>query len=276
MSELLSPDNPELKRRLWPKFREFFRRAERKRRWNVDEDIPWDTASLATSPAIAAIVESFCAVELYLPDYVAKALPMIRTNRAWAWTHVNWGYEEAKHSIALGDWLVRSGHRSEEYMADLETRLFQHEWNLPQESGAGMLIYAMVQELATWLCYRNLRNHVQPDEDPALRAVLGYLQIDERAHHSYYKEITDLFLEVDRKGTIELLKRVLAGFSMPAIHVFAETQQLKADIEAMNIFSEEIFYRDIYLTVLEILGISRAEMRAPRTPKLPPPSSLVA
>ena len=34
----------------------------------------------------------------------------------------------------------------------------------------------------------------------------------------------------------------------------------------MNIFSEEIFYRDVYLTVLETLGISRAEMRPPRTP----------
>src|SRR5690349_7705401 len=132
MSALLSPDNPELKRRLYPLFRKFFAQAERRRRWNVDEDIPWHTANRNLDPAIATVVESFCAVELYLPDYVGKALPMIRSNRGWAWIHLNWGYEELKHSLALGDWLIKSGHRTPEQMADLENTLFKHEWNLPQ------------------------------------------------------------------------------------------------------------------------------------------------
>lgn len=266
MSELLSPNNPELKKKLYPLFRKFFAMAERKRRWNVDEDIPWHTANRNLGPTIATIVESFCAVELYLPDYVAKALPMIRTNRGWAWLHINWGYEESKHSLALGDWLIKSGHRTEEQMADLEDTLFKHEWNLPQDSAPGMLIYAMVQELATWLHYRNLRNHIKPEEDPALFTLLGFVQVDERSHHSYYKEIVQLFLEVDRAGTIELLKRVMSSFSMPAVHLLSESRQRMADIQAMNIFTEDIFYVDVYLKVLEILGIKRAEMRQ-RPPK---------
>lgn len=61
MSFLLSPDNPELERRMWPVFREFFRKAEQNRRWNVDTDIPWDKANPRTSPLIAGIVESFSA-----------------------------------------------------------------------------------------------------------------------------------------------------------------------------------------------------------------------
>ena len=48
---------------------------------------------------------------------------------------------------------------------------------------------------------------------------------------------------------------------MPAGHVFADTRQLKADIEGMNIFSEEIFFRDIYTAVLDVLGISLGEVR---------------
>ena len=43
----------------------------------------------------------------------------------------NWGYEESKHSLVLGDWLLKSGHRTEEYMADLEGKVFAREWNLP-------------------------------------------------------------------------------------------------------------------------------------------------
>jgi acyl-[acyl-carrier-protein] desaturase len=111
----------------------------------------------AMDPAVADVVESFCAVELYLPDYIAKVLPRFRASRGRAWFHAAWGYEESKHSLALGDWLLKSGLRSEEQMADLERQVFQHEWNLPRDSPLGMVLYGMVQELATWLNYHNLR-----------------------------------------------------------------------------------------------------------------------
>lgn len=195
------------------------------------------------------------------------ALPLIRTNRAWSWTHINWGYEEAKHSMALEDWLIRSGHRSEEYVADLANGLLQHEWNLPIDSGPGMLVYAMVQELATWLNYRNLRLHVKETDDPCLFALLGYVMVDERSHYAYYKEITRMFLEIDRSATLDLLRRVLGNFSMPALGVIAQGPQFKADLEAMNIFSTEIFFRDVYQEVLNVLGVSRNELRPPRQPK---------
>ena len=68
---------------------------------------------------------------------------------------------------------MRSGHRSEEYMADLEKMVFAREWNLPHDSALGMLAYAMVQEQATFLNYRNLRQRVQArGGDPALETIL--------------------------------------------------------------------------------------------------------
>ncbi len=274
MSQLLSPDNPQFQKRMWPLFRQFFRKAERNRRWDLENDIPWDKVNPNTSATIAGIVESFCAVELFLPDYVAKALPLIRTNRAWAWTHINWGYEEAKHSMALEDWLVRSGHRTEEYVADLAQGLLQHEWNLPLDTGAGMLIYAMVQELATWLNYRNLRLHVSESVDPCLFAILGHVMVDERSHFAYYKEVTQIFLEIDRPGTLEILRRVLGNFSMPALGIIAQSPQFRADICAMNIFSDEIFFRDVYQETLKVLGIDRQEMRSPRRVKKTDPEPL--
>src|SRR5438132_5412616 len=181
----LRPDCPALRAGLRRLYRDFFDRAERKRRWSLREDIPWDQVNRAMDPAVADVVESFCAVELYLPDYVAKALPLIRGNAGWAWFHANWGYEESKHSLALGDWLLRSGLRSEEQMADLEGKVFDHEWNLPCDSPLGMILYGMTQELATWLNYRNLRHRVDEYGDPALSRLLGYIMVDERCHHDF-------------------------------------------------------------------------------------------
>ena len=147
-------------------YRDFFDLAEKKRRWNLREDIPWDQVSHDMDPAIADVVESFCAVELYLPDYMAKNLPRMRDKRGRAWFYANWGYEESKHSLALGDWLLHSGSRTEEQLADLEREVFSHEWHLPTDNPLGMVMYGMIQELATWLNYRNLRECVVARGDP--------------------------------------------------------------------------------------------------------------
>src|SRR5262249_59585476 len=55
-------------------YREFFDQAERKRRWSIRDDIPWHQVNRAMPPAVANVVESFCAVELYLhePDGFAN------------------------------------------------------------------------------------------------------------------------------------------------------------------------------------------------------------
>jgi len=161
---------------------------------------------------VADVVEAFCTVEMYLPDYISKVMPLIRQNRGWAWFHANWGYEESKHSLALGDWLLKSKMRSPEQMYDMEDRVFDHEWNLPEDSPQGMMVYAMTQELATWVHYKNLRRRL--DElggDPCLAKLLDFISIDERAHHTFYHRVVQMFLKLDRETTVAALKRVLVG-----------------------------------------------------------------
>src|SRR5438132_8011795 len=165
MAELARLTDPSLEAAFWRLYRDFFDMAEKKRRWSIRSDIPWDEVNPRLDPAVADVVESFCGVELYLPDYTSKILPVVRPSRGRTWFYANWGYEESKHSLALGDWLLRSGMRTEEQMADLENMVFQREWNLPQNSQLGMLVYAMTQELATFLAYRNLRLRLEARGD---------------------------------------------------------------------------------------------------------------
>lgn len=243
-------------------YREFFARAERKRRWRVDEDIPWQLANKDLPPEIADVVESFCSVELYLPDYIAKALPLARASRGRAWFHANWGYEESKHSMALGDWLIHSGHRTEQQMADLEARLFEHEWNLPEDSPLGMVVYGMAQELATFLHYRNLRLKLaEYGGDAALEKLLTFISVDERAHHDFYRRIVEMYLQRDRKETIEMLRRVLFDFNMPSVYMMSETANRRSEVKALGIFDENIYYAEVMKPMLEQLGIDRRELR---------------
>jgi acyl-[acyl-carrier-protein] desaturase len=260
-SSATRPDNPIVREALKRIYRNFFYQAERKRRWSLENDIPWDQVNHSMNPAIGDVVESFCAVELFLPDYISEAIPLIRRNRGWAWFHANWGYEESKHSLALGDWLLRSGLRTDEQMSDLERQVCRVKWTLPHDSPQGMLIYAMVQELATWLHYRNLREHVARDGDPALSRLLQLIAVDERAHHSFYRKVVALFLKLDRPGTLEQLARVMDDFNMPAVHLLADSAARVARIKSLNIFDGHMYMRDVYHPILESLGVKRHELR---------------
>ena len=257
------PDDAALEPALWQLYRHFFDQAERRRRWSIERDIPWNECNRGLDLVIADVVESFCAVELYLPDYLVHAMPWSRPSRAHTWFYANWGYEESKHSLALHDWLLKSGMRSEERMADLEGQIYLHPWQLPHDNVVAMLTYAMVQERATSLNYRNLRRRVRErGGDPALERLLRLLAVDEQTHYSFFLGGVRLYLAHDRAATLEQLRRVMHDFVMPAIYGLADGRQRVARINELAIFNEEVFVREVYLPILQDLGVKRPEMRA--------------
>ena len=255
-----SPDGPELNKHIWSLYREFFNRAERRRRWSIEKDVPWDQCNPNTAPEIADVVETFCAVELFLPDYVGKALPLVRGIRGRAWFLAYWGYEESKHSLVLQEWLVRSGHRTWHQIEEASNWAVFNEWNLPQTDIRGMSCYTMCQELATWLHYRNLRNIIG-NTDPALNKILQLVSVDERAHFDFYVQVMKLHLADDRQGTLAQLKDVLNGFAMPATHLMADSAQRQARVRDLNIFNEALFYSEVLKPIMDALGIEKSELR---------------
>lgn len=261
MEKWYSSNEPQVERGIYQMYRDFFEKAEKKRRWSLRDDIPWDQCNKDYDPAIADVVETFCAVELYLPDYVGKYLPFNRAFRGRAWFTMNWGYEESKHSLALGDWLLHSKRRSDEQMTDLENEVSSHEWNLPLDNDRGMVAYSMTQERATWLHYRNLAEVVGPKGDPALYKLLRLIAVDECAHYNFFVDCIKLHLEIDRPHTLEQLRRVMNGFAMPAVHMMANGRQRMEDVKALNIFTDEIFFNDVYLPILDDVGVTRHELR---------------
>jgi acyl-[acyl-carrier-protein] desaturase len=266
MATFSAIESPELLRDAYVLYRDYFDRAEKKRRWRIREDIPWHHANQSLPGAVADVVETFCRVEMYLPDYLSKLIPQVRANRGRSWFLANWGYEESKHSLALGDWLLHSGFRSEEHMADMDNEVFAQEWELPYDNARGMVCYTMFQELSTWLNYRNLRSHVE-GRDPALDRVLYYLSIDERAHYDFFRKLVALYLKYDREATLEQMRIVANTFKMPAMHLFADTRRRVQQIQDLNLFSEEMFIYQIFDPILQDLGVTRQDLRRKQSPR---------
>src|SRR5262249_7726833 len=124
------------------------------------------------------------------------------------------------------------------------------------------LVYAMTQELATFLAYRNLRQRLQErDDDPALNKLLRLVFVDERAHYDFFREGVEIFLKYDREETLEQMRRVMHNFAMPAINERAGGRRGVPAVNPLEIMSEEIYYRDVYPPTLAELNVDRAEMR---------------
>ncbi len=258
----MKAEPPEVLAALYRLFRDYFDLAERKRRWSIKEDVPWSQCNRSLNPAIADVVETFCAVELYLPDYLGKLIPQVRANRGRAWMLANWGYEECKHSMVLEDWLLHSRQRSDEDMADMHGRVFAHEWNLPYDNARAMVIYTTFQELATRVHYVRLRDVVRREGGcPALEKTLHLVATDEAAHADFFRKLVAIYLEYDRPGTLEQMRRVVNSFKMPAVHMLADSSRRMRDVKELRIFDEDIFMSEVYDPILAKLGVSKKELR---------------
>ena len=68
-----------LNEKFYSQYMTFFERAERTRRWNVFTEFDWD--ALKEGPVnelMALCAETFCGVEMFLPDYIDGHLEMFR------------------------------------------------------------------------------------------------------------------------------------------------------------------------------------------------------
>jgi acyl-[acyl-carrier-protein] desaturase len=248
--------------RFYELYLEFFNRAEGERRWNVQKDIPWHEANPNVSDEIALIVESFMAVELFLPDYTSKILNLVRKSRGRAWFQANWGYEESKHSLALEQWLLHSRKRTSAEIDAFAASVLEQVWELPFETPRQMMIYTTFQELSTGLNYRNLRRRLIEQKDNALATSLGLIARDESAHYQFFQNGVKLYLKEDRDGTLEDIRYVLERFRMPAHDLIPNWEHRGKVIVGQNIFSDRIFLKDIMRPVLSVLGTSREELKA--------------
>lgn len=250
-----------LEEKIYREYLSFFEKAERERRWSVFEDIPWDRVNKGASEDLALCAETFASVELYLPDYVAGGINVVRSYFGQAWFQANWGYEESKHSLALQTYLMRSGKRSENQIFDLHARILSKKWALPFATARQMTFYGCVQEMATFVIYVKHRERAAAENDECLRAIYDYIARDEIAHCRFYQSVVKVLLDEDREGTLLDMAHVFANFEMPGVGLVPDYDSRILKMREAGI-DRDVFIQKVYLPILKYLGVSRHEMLA--------------
>jgi acyl-[acyl-carrier-protein] desaturase len=250
-----------LREKMYRAYLEFFEVAETKRRWNIFDDVPWEALdSSVCSERKAACIETFCAEELYLPDYTAGGIELARSMFGTAWFQACWSYEESKHGLVLREYLTRSGQRSESEFAAFEERIFSRAWHLPFQTRRQMACYGALQEAATFLAYKAQKDKAVSEGDKVLEAIFFLLSRDEAAHAGFYRAVVELELDEDRQGTLDDLAYVIANFKMPGDGLIPDYQERLRTTGAG--ISARTFMERGLLPMLRTLGTSRAELKA--------------
>ena len=255
----------------------FFDKAEEERRWNPYRDIPWDKVNRDISDEAALCAETFCAVESYLPDYVSKGINLVRKSFGQAWFAANWAYEESKHSIALQEYLVRSGKRTENQMFDLQARLKDLEWELPFTTAQQMTLYGVFQEMATFFIYCRQETRAEEEGDEALKTIYRLNARDEIAHTRFYQDVIKLLLDEDRASVLADIAYVTKYFAMPGVGLVPNYEERVAVMREAGV-DRSTFLQKVYFPVLKYLNVSRQEVveasKALRTLPAPPVARL--
>jgi acyl-[acyl-carrier-protein] desaturase len=240
---------------------EFFEKAERNRRWNIFTDVPWDELNADSyDPDAALCAETFVGVESYLPDYVSEGLNSVRERFGQAWFSANWGYEESKHALSLREYLVRSGQRTSEQMADYEEEILSNRWTIPFETARQMTVYGAIQEQATLMMYRHQRKLADGRGDGVLGKIYGYIARDEAAHADFYRKVVQLELEEDREGTVEDLALVFQQFRMPGVGLVPDYAARVEVMRKTGGVDRAAFLKEVWFPTIRKLGVSRAEV----------------
>jgi acyl-[acyl-carrier-protein] desaturase len=248
--------------RLYRLYATFFDKAEQERRWNPYRDVPYDKIPKGgADPTLITIAETFCCVESYLPDYVAKGINIVRPYFGQAWFSANWGYEESKHSIALLEYLLRSGARTPEQMFDLQNRLMEKEWELPFKTARQMTIYGCLQEMATFVIYVKQEQRAKEAGDECLATIFRLNARDEIAHTRFYQDVTKVLLEEDREGTLIDLAHVAKNFQMPGVGLVPDYEERIKVMREEGGVDRGVFLQKVFFPVLKYLEVTRQDLQ---------------
>ncbi len=242
---------------------EFFEIAEKKRRWNLWDDIPWsDLDSSLNSEDDARRLETYCGVELYLPDYISEAVNISRDVFGQAWFAVNWAYEESKHALVFREYLIRSGLRTTEEYITYEEKVLAKRWQSPVSTLRQTAIYGALQEMVTYHIYRNQYARAKLAGNVVLMRVMELTARDEAAHSGFYRNVVQYELDEDREGTILDIAKVFGSFKMPGEGILPGYEERLATEDAG--LTKQQFMQHAIFPTLKALGVTRANIAQAR------------
>jgi acyl-[acyl-carrier-protein] desaturase len=170
------------------------------------------------SDDLTQMVRAAYAEELFLPDYGGKTLHLLRASRGRAWFVTRWMYEEGKHSLALGEWLIRSGKQDEDMVRDEADRLLARETrDLVVPEPVPAMVENLTREQDEVARYDALVALARAENDGALAALCAKIVSDERSHAAFFRDALRLIGEHEPARVAHAVRQVVGPAAVRAL-----------------------------------------------------------
>jgi acyl-[acyl-carrier protein] desaturase len=204
------------------------RHLDAAREWFPHEYVPWEQGrSFAEHPwhesdsrldaTARTALELNLLTEDNLPYYHLALWNVFGGQGAWGEWARRWTAEEARHSIAIRDYLITT--RAVDPVA-LERERMEHVGRGYYPRGIDgpfdALVYVTLQELATRIAHRNTG---AVTGDPVAERLLVRVALDENLHYAFYRDVAAAAIELDPSAMVNAMHRQVLGFAMPGFEL---------------------------------------------------------
>ena len=192
--------------------------------WSLGRDfvagVDWDPSEVPLPAAVRSALFVNLLTEDNLPYYFDTIDRMFGRDGIWKeWSH-RWTAEEARHSIALRDFMTVSRVLDPRMVED--GRMSQMSGGMvPQpDSAIDGFVYVALQELATRIAHRNTAKAMReclPDHPVANGGyeIISRVAADENFHFLFYRDLTSAALEIAPSLVLPAIERQVREFEMP-------------------------------------------------------------
>ncbi|MCE0764850.1 acyl-ACP desaturase [Pseudonocardia kujensis] len=198
--------------------------ATPERRWDAESSFAWAAADAdRLTEGQRSAVEFVTVIEDHLPGYFdvyQRHFPVDDTVEPEVFAHnrelyhftVRWASEEDTHARALARYQVAAGISEQDALRTSLAAVGAQRFDLPYEHPVQFFAYALVQEKATQIYYRQLRSVI---DEPVLTDVLTRLSRDEARHFTFMADVVTRYLQHHGDAVVEPIRDVIATFRMP-------------------------------------------------------------
>lgn len=192
--------------------------------WNRFTSIPWkDLKPEILTEEQRSAIAFINFIEDHLPGYFAvytqrfaieedTPLEVCMYNRELYHFLVRWAQEEDRHAHVLTSYQIRAGLTSAEQLHRDLAREGRKQFTIEFTEPPQIFTYALLQEKATLLYYKQLHDVIQ---EPVLRHILRLLVKDEARHLAFFASVVGAYIEQFGEQMIPHIKTVLKNFKMP-------------------------------------------------------------
>ncbi|WP_033413722.1 acyl-ACP desaturase [Actinomycetospora chiangmaiensis] len=193
------------------------------RRWDADH-LDWTHADAGRlTEGQRSAVRFVTMIEDHLPGYVDvyhRHFPVDASVGPAVFAHhrelyhftARWAAEEDTHARALARYQWESGLADRDALRTELAGPGAHPFGLDYTHPVQYFTYALVQEKATQIYYRQLRDLV---DEPVLATLLGLLARDEARHFSFFADVVGRYLRAHGDAVVAPIRDVVADFRMP-------------------------------------------------------------